>query len=137
VGRAGTNGAYVAHVTLPGHAILLASAELQSESGASNMLWPLLAVPGPGSYKVDLMNVEPWFNATGQRLFSVLAEGNVVAANLDLFSQARGRLIATNNTFLAMVSCGAFRFSRHHPLALMCEWHPLPGCNHVKRACNK
>ena len=52
-----------------------------------------------GQYDVTLHMMEPWATGTGQRVFDVALEGDVVLDNLDLYRAAGGRLRAHDRTF--------------------------------------
>ncbi|HEX6271870.1 MAG TPA: malectin domain-containing carbohydrate-binding protein [Polyangiaceae bacterium] len=86
-----------------------------------------------GVYDVRLQFQEPTFTQSGQRRFSVRAEGTNIATNLDLFARAGGRLRAfdlnvpvrvgdgtLNLEFVASLSnalVSAIRISKRTPLA--------------------
>src|SRR6185437_12861233 len=59
-----------------------------------------------GTYQVTLKLAETWATASGQRIFSVKAEGATVISNLDIFSEV-GANTADDKTFSVDVSDGA------------------------------
>ena len=62
---------------------------------------------GNGTYAVKLLESEHYFAAAGQRVFSVSAEGNPVASNVDVFAQAGGKYKALWLEFNATVTDGS------------------------------
>jgi Malectin domain len=63
------------------------------------------AVPN-GYYNVTLKFAEMAFNGPGQRQFNVAINGNQVLSNFDIFAQAGGAFIATDQTFPVTVTGG-------------------------------
>ena len=63
-----------------------------------------------GTYDVYLELVEPWWNAPGQRIFSVAAEGTTVLSNVDVFAMA-GKFNAAERSFTVPVSDGVLNLT--------------------------
>jgi hypothetical protein len=59
-----------------------------------------------GSYSVTLQFAEIWFDAPGQRVFDVTAEGALVLNDLDVFSAAGGKYLAKDYVVPVTVSDG-------------------------------
>ncbi len=72
-----------------------------------------------GNYRVTLALCEPYFNAAGQRVFSVWAEGVNRLSHLDIF-QTVGKNAALNRSFVVQVKDGqlnlGFVASKNFPL---------------------
>jgi len=71
-----------------------------------NMIW---SFPGldPGDYKVNLYFAELYHTAAGQRTFDIYIEGNQVADELDIFSEAGGRRTAMQLSYVANITDGS------------------------------
>jgi hypothetical protein len=59
-----------------------------------------------GTYKVNLLEAETYFGAAGKRVFSVTAEGQTVAKNVDIFKLAGGKDVAYWIKFTTTVTDG-------------------------------
>ena len=87
------------------------------------------AVPN-GTYEVTLKLREGWFDAPGQRVFDVSAEGTKVVANLDVYAVA-GKNTAYDRTFPVTVRDGrlnlAFSATRDDPMVSAIQVRPACG----------
>ncbi len=69
-----------------------------------------IPAPAVGTYEVHLYLAENWFNAPGQRVFDVLAEGQTKASNVDIFARV-GRNAAHQIWFSVPVSDGTLNLT--------------------------
>lgn len=65
----------------------------------------------PGTAKVDLFFVEPYFEAAGERAFDVALNGKTVLANFDIFTEAHGRNAGVVKSFDVDVASGFVELS--------------------------
>lgn len=63
-----------------------------------------------GTYDVTIKCIETWWEAPGQRIFSVAAEGSTRLANIDLYAVA-GKFTAVERTFSVAVADGVLNLS--------------------------